>query len=152
MASACEQGNLKRVKQLLEFGVNVLKEHEHRSYMNRAATAGQYMIVKTLLGAGAVPSHQDLVAAVASGSRHASNYISDGLLEVGTSPAEFSWCSVLGKREFMEKLTPEMARWLVDNEIDLEERDIYGRDCAELAASHGSEEVVEIFANAMASR
>ncbi|MCA9566708.1 MAG: hypothetical protein KC656_02660 [Myxococcales bacterium] len=151
MAFACEQGNVKRVRQLLEFGVNVLQEHEHRSYMHRAATYGQYMVIKVLIHAGAVPNHQDLVAAVASGSRHSANYISDGLLETGTSPAEFSWCSVLSKRAFMEQLTPEMARWLVENEVDLEERDVYGRSLAELAESNGSAEVAEIFKNAMAA-
>lgn len=145
MAAACAQGNLNRVRELLEYGVNVLREHEHRSYMHRAATNGHYMVVRELIRAGAVPNHQDLVAAVASGSRHAANYISDALLELGTSPAEFSWCSVLAKKEFMEALTAEMAQWLVDSEVDMGERDIYGRSPLDLAEANGSEEVQAVF-------
>ncbi len=152
MAVACEQGNVERVRQLIAYGVNVHREHNHRSYMHRAATFGQYMVVKLLLAEGVVPTHQDLVAAVASGSRHTADYVSDGLLENGTSPAEFSWCSVLAKRAFMEQLTPEMAQWLVDNEIDLDERDVYGRSCLELAEINGSPEVQEVFRLAMAER
>lgn len=148
MAVACEQGNLKRVRQLIEHGVNVLREHDHRTYLHRAAANGQYMIVKELMRNGVVPNHQDLVAAVASGSRHSANYISDGLLENGTSPAEFSWCSVLAKKDFIEALTAEMARWLVDNEMDLDERDIYGRSPLDLAVAGGSEEVQAVFREA----
>lgn len=145
MAFAVEQGNLKRVKQLLEFGVNVIQPLDHRTYMHRAATHGQYMIVRTLLGAGAVPTHQDLVAAVSSGSRHTANYVSDGLLEAGTSPGEFSWSTVLADRGFMEALTTEMAKWLVDNEVDLKETDTFGRTCADLAEENASPEVAAIF-------
>jgi ankyrin repeat protein len=148
MGVACEQGNVKRVKQLVDFGVDVSKEQDHRSYLHRAATFGQYMVIKVLLRAGAVPSRQDLVAAVQSGSRHSADYLVDGLLDSGQDPADFSWNLSLQERSFMEALTPEMAKWLVAQGIDVNETDNYGRSIVELAEKNGSEEVHAIFAQA----
>lgn len=145
MGVACEQGNIKRVKQLLDFGVDVTREQDSRSYLHRAATFGQYVVIKTLLRAGAVPDHQDLVAAVGSGSRHSADYITDGLMDHGMDPTAFSWGQVLAKRAFMESLTPELAQWLVDQNVDLRETDTYGRSIVDLAELNGSAEVHAVF-------
>lgn len=149
MGVACEQGNTKRVKQLLEFGVDVTKEQDGRTYLNRAATFGQYVVIKTLLRAGAVPSRQDLVAAVASGSRHSADYLTDGLLDSGQDPTAFSWNQVLGQRSFMESLTAELAQWLVDQNVDIRETDNYGRSVVDLAELNGSPEVHAVFKSAL---
>ncbi|MCB9679317.1 MAG: hypothetical protein H6737_29705 [Alphaproteobacteria bacterium] len=144
MAVACERGNENRVRQLLAWGVDPCTEVDGYSLLTRAARFGQYMVVKRLLQAGAKPSMVALVAGVGSGSRHTVEHIADSLVFEGEDPAAFAWNTVLGRREMLEQLTPDMATWLVANGIDLDETDGFGRSIAELAEQFAKRDVVEI--------
>ncbi|MEZ4320963.1 MAG: hypothetical protein R3F61_26025 [Myxococcota bacterium] len=148
MAVACERGNEQRVRQLLAWGVDADIEVGGHSLLTRAARFGQYMVVKRLLQAGAKPSMVALVAGVGSGSRHTVEQIADELVFRGEDPAAYPWNTVLGRRDFLELLTADMATWLVDNEIDLTETDSFGRSIVDLAHTYAKRDVAEIFARA----
>lgn len=144
MAEACDQGNLQRVKELLAFGVGPNVEIGGRTLLLRAAASGNHVVVRRLLQAGARPSMLALVAGVVSGNRHTVERIADELVFAGENPAAYTWGSVIGQREVLERLTPDMARWLVEQQVDLEETDVHGRDILERARMWASPEVVRI--------
>lgn len=146
MCAACDAGNLERAKQLLAWGVGPNVEIGGRSLLLRAATSANHNLVRVLLRAGARPTMIALVGAVVSGNRHSVERIADELHFAGVDPAAYPWGAVLGQKEFLEALTPEIARWLVQQKIDLEETDTYGRNLRHLAEMWARPEVARILA------
>jgi hypothetical protein len=147
-ADACDRGNLERAKQLLAWGVSPNAEIGGRTLLLRAASSGNHVLVKRLLRAGARPSMLALIAGVVSGNRHTVEHIADELVFSGKDPAAYTWGMILGHREFLENLTPDMARWLVKQNVDLEETDAYGRSIADLAKLWARADVVDILREA----
>lgn len=144
MCDACDRGNLERVKQLLAWGVGPNTEVHGRSLLVRAAASGNHVVVRRLLKSGARPSMMALVAGVVSGNRHTVERIADELVFAGEDPAAYTWGSIIGQQEFLEALTPDMARWLVRQQIDLEETDAFGRNILDRARRWACPEVVQI--------
>jgi len=144
LAIACRKGNLDRVKHLLAWGVDPNTEVEGEALLIRAARGGHYMVVKQFIKAGATPTMPALVAAVSSGNRYAVDHIADELHFNDVNITAYPWLNVLGRREFLEALTPEMATWLVTHGIDFEETDSFGRSITELADKYADPEVAQI--------
>lgn len=142
LLSACLAGNLKRTNELLDWGVDPRTRIEGRSLAQHAAGSGHHQVLKALLKAGALCDREALVLAVRSGNRHSVTYVADDLHFQGQDPFSFSWAALFSDREFLANLKPEIARWLVDNGLDLTETDSMGRNLLQMARSHASAEVI----------
>lgn len=142
MLGACRAGNLKRVNELLDWGVDPKTKVDGESLLDAACTAGQHMVAKTLLKAGAEASRETLLRAIRSGNRHCATYVADDLHFRELDPFSSSWSAIFGDRAFMADLTPELATWLVRSGLDVSETDSMGRNLIEVAGSHASPEVV----------
>lgn len=143
MMGACRAGNIERVKELLDWGVDPRSQVDGAPLVHHAAEAGQHVAVKLLLRAGAQADRASLLLAIKAGNRYAATYLMDDLHFRGLDPFGASWASLFQTEEFVGGLTPELARWLVDNGLDTSETDSFGRSLIELARKRASAEVVE---------
>lgn len=142
MLSACKAGNLKRVNELLDWGVDPRAQVDGESLVDAACTKGQHMVVKVLLRAGALSDRETLLKAIQSGNKYCVSYVADDLHFRDIDPFGFSWSASFANPEFVGKLTPEVAKWLVSNGLDVRETDSMGRDLIEVARSNATPEVL----------
>jgi len=146
MAEACQKGPLKRVRELLEFGVRADGSEGGRSFLWIACESGQSDVVVALLRAGAKATNLDLRAAVRSGSVDAAGRIVDELELTGV---EYDFWGedrpLLCDPTFLSTTNPAMVKLLLDHGADPTERDRTGRDALAVAAKAGaSAEIVAL--------
>lgn len=142
MLGACKAGNLERVKELLDWGVDPSTKVDGQSLLDASCVAGKHMIVKTLIGAGAQANRDTLLLALRSGNRHCATYVADDLHFRDIDPFGFSWSGTFTDASFVQALTPEVAKWLVRSGLDTAETDSMGRNLIEIARTNASDEVI----------
>ncbi len=142
-ATACRMGSVKRLNELLDWGVSIHARHGGKGFLSIACEHGRLAVVKRLLEGGLEPTHRDLILAVLSGNTHVADRIAD---ELHFSGVEVDYWHegrpLLTRPGFLATSTPRMVKWLLRQGVDPRTRDRFGNDA--LAAAERDDAPDEI--------
>jgi ankyrin repeat protein len=152
MAIVVVKGDLGRVTELLDFGVDPNYADEERSFLYSAVRNGHHVIMTRLLKAGAKVQRTHLAASIRGGNPRCSDRILDELIYSGIEvDMSHEAGALLFEHGEAASSTPAMLTWLKQQGVDFVSPDRLGRTILEIAEIDGAKpDILEAIRGLMA--
>lgn len=146
LAAVIASGDNDRVKELLEYGVDVNARAGHDSFLAIAGRAGNHVAMTRLLKAGATASRPMLRDALVGGNPRCLDKLLDELHFAGVEvDVDVELGQMLYERALLAGLPLAMVRWLGGHGVDLAARSAQGQTLHAIAQRDGADADVVAF-------